>query len=734
MTAHASFLQPSQPLPFTWTGKPPHACAGVNSATRTLHGLPQLSTTASRQEIQDYFDNGWTLTELLFSGLANEEAYYARAYHKLRMPMLFYLAHPAVLYVNKLRVAGLLHAPVNPAFEALFETGVDEMRWDNLHEDKTDWPPLREVFAYRAQIYTLITTLITEHPALDKIAIDTPAWALYMGFEHERIHLETSSVLMRELPLAMLRTPEYWPAPAPAGNAPQSATMRDVAESRVILGKPRDYPSFGWDNEYGNETRDVPAFQASNILISNAQFLDFMRDGGYTTERYWSEQGWAWRSFRNVKWPSFFVPEGPAGLHHYRLRTIFEEITMPMHWPVCVNWFEAQAYCAWKTETESSAIPYRLLTEAEHHALRDEISTEAKGNHSLRYSTESDVMQFPANSKGFHDVFGNVWQWLEDHFHPLHGSTPHPYYDDFSVPCYDGEHQMILGGSFISCGDEASVWARFHFRPHFFQHAGFRVARSAEASASIPKRTIRRDANAHYESDAMLGRYLHMHYAPPSEHTPSLAGVTPPAIRSLPEHCAELAIQFAHASTSALDVGCAVGRSTFEMATHFEHVVGIDLSQRFIDTANQLKRGESLHYSLPITGIQRAAQLAKLNEKLLPQRVQFEQGDAMALPPSLNGFDAILIANTICRLPNPSQCLRDLVSRLNPKGIVVVVSPYSWFAEFTPQSEWIEGGEALAKVMTGYQLLHEENIPFLITDHARKYEYIISHATVWQKP
>jgi hypothetical protein len=54
----------------------------------------------------------------------------------------------------------------------------------------------------------------------------------------------------------------------------------------------------------------------------------------------------------------------------------------------------------------------------------------------------------------------------------------HILYDDFSTPCYDGEHNIIMGGSFISTGDEASVFSRFHFRPHFFQHAGFRIVSS----------------------------------------------------------------------------------------------------------------------------------------------------------------------------------------------------------------------------------------------------------------
>ena len=74
------------------------------------------------------------------------------------------------------------------------------------------------------------------------------------------------------------------------------------------------------------------------------------------------------------------------------------------------------------------------------------------------------------------ELYGNTWHWVEDQFNPLTGFEIHPFYDDFSTPCFDGKHQMIKGGSFISCGHEASHWARFHFRPHFYQHSGFRMA------------------------------------------------------------------------------------------------------------------------------------------------------------------------------------------------------------------------------------------------------------------
>lgn len=74
------------------------------------------------------------------TGLQGVEAYYRPPYHNLRHPMMFYYGHPAALYINKLRVAGLLDTPVNEYFEHIFETGVDEMAWDDLSKNDMLWP------------------------------------------------------------------------------------------------------------------------------------------------------------------------------------------------------------------------------------------------------------------------------------------------------------------------------------------------------------------------------------------------------------------------------------------------------------------------------------------------------------------------------------------------------------------------------------------------------------------
>ena len=445
-----------------WTGAVPPSQGPIRSFT-----IPDLQS-CTRASVQEYFDNTWMLTEVLFSALNCEEAFFRPPYHGLRHPLIFYYVHPAIFYINKLRLAGLISQPLNAYFEEIFAMGVDEMSWDDLSKNEMLWPSLPEVNAYRREVYALVSDLIQNHPGLETghptITQDNPLWALFMAFEHERIHLETSSVLMRELPLHLVQKPLQWPNSPSAGKDSSPTTWKTISAGEVHIGKLHSFPSFGWDNEYGSKKVNVPAFQVTQSLITNGEFAKFVESGGYEQRRFWSEEGWGWRSFRNVRHPSFWVP---SAANKFSLRTCFELIEMPMNWPVIVNYHEAKAYCAWQSENDRAA--YRLVTEAEHHRLRESLASNGEANLHLRYGSEGPVDQH---------VFGNVWQWCEDHFHSLAGFEVHPYYVDFSTPCFDGKHQMIMGGSFISTGDEATPFARFHFRPHFSQHAGFRMVRS----------------------------------------------------------------------------------------------------------------------------------------------------------------------------------------------------------------------------------------------------------------
>lgn len=137
-----------------YTGLHPSKCPGLQNETFAL-SMPRFDN-CTRKSVLDYFNNGWTLTESLFSALNSDESFYRPPYHGLRHPLIFYYVHPASLYINKLNLAGLTDKRINPRFEILFETGVDEMSWDDMSKNEIEWPTIEDCHAYRKAAYSLI--------------------------------------------------------------------------------------------------------------------------------------------------------------------------------------------------------------------------------------------------------------------------------------------------------------------------------------------------------------------------------------------------------------------------------------------------------------------------------------------------------------------------------------------------------------------------------------------------
>ena len=343
------------------------------------------------------------------------------------------------------------------------------------------------------------------------------------------------------------------------------------------------------------------------------------------------------------------------------------------------------------------------------------LARECGWNLNLAWSSSWPVAAGQPTEAGFHDVFGNVWQWLEDHFNPLPGAKVHPYYDDFSTPCYDGQHQMILGGSWASTGDEASLWARFHFRPHFFQHAGFRLVRSDSDGGAVRLDQAGSSSQV-YEDPQILNDYLLLHYGAAEEQMPYSFG--PRDAVEFPVRCArwllDAAREYGVPTGTALEVGCAVGRASFELARGYREVLGVDLSRAFIDAADTLRRAGELRYFRKDEGQLGAMLNAMVDPAIDRSRVSFRQADACSLPAEWLDFDAVLLANLLCRLPSPKALLGRLGGPrglVKPGGLLAIFSPYSWLEPFTPPEAWLGGYErdgkpvrsaaALARVSAG---------------------------------
>jgi formylglycine-generating enzyme required for sulfatase activity len=134
-----------------------------------------------------------------------------------------------------------------------------------------------------------------------------------MGIEHEAIHLETSAVLIRQLPLEVLIP---YPESSVFNNdfrvtptKPEDVSpfgFITVPESEVTLGRPfslenadsenkSNYvPIYGWDNEFGKHSFTLKEFHLADRLVSNADFLHFVNDKCYEAEQFWSTEGWKW--------------------------------------------------------------------------------------------------------------------------------------------------------------------------------------------------------------------------------------------------------------------------------------------------------------------------------------------------------------------------------------------------------------------------------------------------------
>ncbi len=682
-----------------------------------------------REEIRNYFHTTLDRYEQLFETLRTDEAYYKKPI-SLRHPLIFYLGHTATFFVNKLILAGLIDERINPRLESIFAVGVDEMSWDDLDSTHYNWPAVNEVRAYRKTMRAMVDKLITTMPLSLPITWESSWWPIVMGIEHERIHLETSSVLIRQHALHFVQPHPDWQPCRKTSAAPQNSLV-DVAAGTVTLHKTKtNQQHYGWDNEYGHHTADIPAFQASKYLVSNREFLAFVEAGGYRTGSYWPEEGRSWQKFTQAEHPTFWVKKGSD----WYLRLMTEEVPMPWDWPVEVNYHEAKAFCNWKTEMTKQ--PVRLPTEDEWYRLYDVASLsevpqdrKATGNlHLDYYASSCPVTEFPQGE--FFDIVGNVWQWTETPTYPFEGFDVHPLYDDFTTPTFDNQHNLIKGGSWIACGNESIRSSRYAFRRHFFQHAGFRYVIS-NAPATLP--------SSNYETDKLLSEYAEFHYGDTYFDVPNfskaLAEIAIAAMGNRPKR-------------TALDLGCASGRSTFELAKVFDHVTGVDFSARFIGQGVQLAQQGILRYTLTDEGelvSYKERTLSNLGLDHVKNKVEFFQGDACNLKPIFTGYDLILAANLIDRLYDPAKLLTSIHTRINPGGLLMITSPYTWLTEHTKKEAWIGGfkrdGENFTtldglKEMLGphFRLIQgPQAVPFVIRETKRKFQHTLAEVTIWER-
>jgi len=245
--------------------------------------------------------------------------------------------------------------------------------------------------------------------------------------------------------------------------------------------------------------------------------------------------------------------------------------------------------------------------------------------------------------------------------------------------------------------------------------------------------------SGYYELDATRDEYLAFHY-PDGDPLEALLGArTPPIAERFP--FAVRRLWEPRPDGRALDVGCATGRMTLELARDHAQAFGIDLSRGLIRGAAAVRGSGRARYRT----VDEGALLVEHDVPVeTPGRARFLVGDALRLPFPDAIFDTVVALNLVDRVPDPGRALDELGRATAPGGRLLVASPYTWLAAFTPRPRWLGGFQGPAGPVRGsdsvrrrlegaFELLDERRLPFFIPHHARSGQLGVAHVQTFRR-
>ena len=314
-------------------------------------------------------------------------------------------------------------------------------------------PTVAEVRSYRAYVDEQMTALLASRNDSTLRSLVT------LGLNHEQQHQELMFTDLKHVFSVNPLQPAYREAALPRSlGASPPLLFRSLAGGSAHIGHGNQ--SFCFDNETPRHRVWLEPFAIANRLITNAEYLEFVRDGGYDRAELWLSDGWTIAQEEDWRRPLYWSAELDAEFSLYGL------IGLDPHTPVShLSFYEADAFARWAGA--------RLPTEAEWEAAASDAAVQ--GN-----LLDSDRLhpQRSSSQTGLQQLFGDVWEWTSSAYQPYPGYRPLP----GSLGEYNGKfmcNQLVLrGGSCVTPADHIRASYRNFFYPHArWQFSGLRLAR-----------------------------------------------------------------------------------------------------------------------------------------------------------------------------------------------------------------------------------------------------------------
>ena len=377
------------------------------------------------------------------------------------------------------------YGPANPEFRVLFNSYYNAVgdKHPRPHRGLLTRPTLQEVMAYRARVDEAMAAAIIDGASRDSTAFDD---LLVLGLNHEQQHQELILTDVKHLLSCNPLGPAYatpGASPAPMEAAIASSLAAETPASFLgfdggIVDIGYDGGGFCFDNELPVHQVLLQPFELADRLVSGADYLAFVRDGGYRRPEFWLSLGWDRVQAEGWKLPLYWRPAQGAA-DGAEMTGPIEVFTLAGWQPLDpaapaahLSYFEADAYARWAG--------CRLPTEAEweHAAGRMPIPGDANLLERGLLHPLAPAARRSGDRRSLQQLWGDLWEWTASAYLPYRGFRT----SAGAVGEYNGKfmcNQFVLrGGSFATSRSHIRKSYRNFFPPEArWQFSGLRLAR-----------------------------------------------------------------------------------------------------------------------------------------------------------------------------------------------------------------------------------------------------------------